>query len=88
MSGCLQSPPLARGDEDSGNPAKHNADIRDHGQDHDEKPDERCEIQAAHIKGGANENAVDQANEKLAAKISDDVAVDLGEDRGDFVFQR
>src|SRR5687768_16768753 len=68
--------PLPSGDEDGGNPAKHDADIRNHGQDHDEKPDERCEIQAAHIKGGANENAVDQANEQLAAEVGDDVAVD------------
>ena len=37
--------------------------------------------------GGADEQAVDQANEKLSAKVGDDVAVDLGENGGDFIFQ-
>ncbi len=37
--------------------------------------------------GCANQNAIDEADEELPTKIGDDVAVDLQENVGDFVFE-
>ena len=39
-------------------------------------------------KRGADEQAVNEANEKLPAEVGDDVVVDLREDGGHFIFQR
>ena len=49
-SGCVQSPHCAAAMRTAGIQHKHDADIRDHGQDDDQEPDERREIQAAHVK--------------------------------------
>src|SRR5437588_10662523 len=83
--------PLGRGDDDGGNPAEHDSDVGNHGQDDDQSADERGEIQAwsrQKRKDGSNENAIDKADKELTAEISNDVAVDLHQHSRDFVFKR
>src|SRR2546423_12780746 len=84
----VPSAPLRGGDEDSGDPAKDDADVRNQRQDNDEQADKRGEIQTGEVKGRTDKGAVYEANQKLTSEIRDNVIVDLGEDRRDFVFQR
>src|SRR5436309_13202398 len=80
--------PLKSGDQHSWYPANYDADVRDHCQDDNERADKRREVQTEKSQKAANENAIDEANQQLAAKISDDVAVNLRHGLGDFVFKR
>jgi len=77
---------LRRRNQDGGNPAQDNPDVRDHGQDHDKHPDERGKVQSKTKKGGPNKQAVDKANKKLSPEVRDNIAVDLQKNGGDFIF--
>src|SRR6266404_6043714 len=86
--GMPEVAPLKSGDEYRRNPANHDADVRDHRQDDNENTDERREIEAENCQSAADERAIDKTNEQLAAKVSDDVAIDLRQSLGQFVFER
>src|SRR5439155_23954489 len=73
------------------NPAKdvpdvwNNCENRNKGSDEDGKI---CSGRRKKREGCVNQNAIDEADEELSAKIGDNVAVDLQENVGDFVFER
>ena len=50
--------------------------------------DERREVQPEERERGADEKAIDQADEELAAEVGDHITVDLRKGGRDFVFQR
>ena len=77
-------------DQDGGNPAEDDPEIRDHRQGDDDQADERREVQTGRWEKSeqtADQKAVHQTDEQLAAEVGDDVAVDLGKGGRDFVFE-
>src|SRR6476660_1425452 len=68
-------PPLKRGDENCGHPADNDADVRNHGQNDDEDADERRKVKTDDRESGSDEDAVDETDEQLPAKIGDDVII-------------
>ncbi len=80
--------PLCRRNQDRRHPANHDANVGNHGEENDEQPDQRRKVKTQEEESRADQNAIDQADEKLPAEIGDDVAVDLRQDGGDFIFQR
>src|SRR5450631_1406775 len=79
---------LKSGDEHGRHPAKHDADVRNHGQDDHEQPDKRREVQAdENGQRAADKSSINQTDEQLTAKVGNDVTVDLRQDLSHFVLQ-
>src|SRR5689334_14334365 len=65
--------PLKCGDEHGGDPANDDTDERNHRENDDEQADERREVQSHDGERAADEATVNEADEKLATEIGDDV---------------
>src|SRR2546430_2507293 len=79
--------PLERRDQDRRDPADHNSDVRNHGQNNDQETDERREVETKKSEDTSDQRPVDEADQQLAAKIGNDIIINLRQGSGDLVFQ-
>src|SRR5947207_1407289 len=71
--------------ENGWHPADDYADVWDHGQNDDKRPNHRRKIETKNRQCRADENAIHQTHQQLSSKICGDVSIDLRQQLRDFI---